>query len=209
MRFERILPRLISAATVALLLAACEEKHPAMTPHTPEIGVVTVQPTTVLVTSELPGRTSAFLDAQVRARVDGIVLRREFTEGGIVKQGQRLYKIDPALFIARLDSAKAQASLASAHALAERYKVLVAANAVSKQDYDNAVVSESEAAAQVASSKADVQTAQINLGYTDVVSPVNGQAGISQVTPGAYVQAAQATLMVTVQQLDPMYVDLT
>ncbi|KND61371.1 Membrane fusion protein of RND family multidrug efflux pump [Candidatus Burkholderia verschuerenii] len=214
MRFERIPTRLITVATAAMLLAACGDKHPAMTPHTPEVGVVTLQTASVPVVSELPGRTSAFLDAQVRARVDGIVLRREFTEGGLVKQGQRLYKIDPAPYIARLEPAKASlakanASLVSARALAERYKVLVAANAVSKQDYDNAVAAQGEALAQVASAKADVQTAQINVGYTDVVSPVTGQVGISQVTPGAYVQAAQATLMVTVQQFDPVYVDLT
>jgi membrane fusion protein, multidrug efflux system len=214
MRFERIPTCVITATAAVMLLAGCGEKHAAMPQHTPEVGVVTLAPTAVPVTSELTGRTSAFLDAQVRARVDGIVLRREFTEGGLVKQGQRLYKIDPAPFIARLDSAKAafakaQASLITAQALAERYKVLVASNAVSKQDYDNAVASEAEAAAQVASAKADVQTAAINLGYTDVTSPVTGQIGISQVTPGAYVQAAQATLMVTVQQLDPMYVDLT
>jgi membrane fusion protein, multidrug efflux system len=214
MRFERIPYRFITATAAAMLLAGCGEKHAAMPQQTPEVGVITLAPTAVPVTSELTGRTSAFLDAQVRARVDGIVQRREFTEGSLVKQGQRLYKIDPAPYIARLDSAKAtlakaQASLITAQALAERYKVLVASNAVSKQDYDNAVASEAEAVAQVASAKADVQTAQINLGYTDVTSPVSGQIGISQVTPGAYVQAAQATLMATVQQLDPMYVDLT
>jgi membrane fusion protein, multidrug efflux system len=214
MRFERIPSRLILAAAAAMLLAACGDKHPVMPQHTPVVGVVTLAPAPVPVVSELPGRTSAFLDAQVRARVDGIVLRREFTEGGAVKQGQRLYTIDPAPYIAKLESAKAslekaRASLASARALAERYTVLVASNAVSKQDYDNAVASAGEAAAQVASARADVQTAQINLDYTNVVSPVSGQAGISQVTPGAYVQASAATLMVTVQQLDSMYVDLT
>ncbi|SAL80032.1 HlyD family secretion protein [Caballeronia peredens] len=206
--------RFIGVTTVALLAAACGEKPPAMTPHTPEVGVVTLEPAAVPVTTELTGRTSAFLDAQVRARVDGIVLRREFTEGGAVKAGQRLYKIDPAPFIAQLNNAKAsyakaQANLISTTAQAERYKVLVASNAVSKQDYDNAVASQGQAQADVASAKAAIDTAQINLGYTDVTSPVTGQAGISQVTPGAYVQAAQATLMVTVQQLDPMYVDLT
>jgi membrane fusion protein, multidrug efflux system len=214
MRIERIPTRLILSATAAMLLAACGEKHAQMPQHTPEVGVITLETTAVPVVSELPGRTSAFLDAQVRARVDGIVLRREFTEGSVVRQGQRLYKIDPAPYIARLDSAKAslakaQASLASARALAERYKVLVASNAVSKQDFDNAVASEGQAAAAVAAAKADVQTAQINLGYTDVTAPVAGVTGISQVTPGAYVQAAQATLMVTVQQNEQVYVDLT
>ncbi len=214
MRVERVPFRLISAATAAVLLAACGPKQSAPPQQTPEVGVVTVQPTTVPVVTELPGRTNAFLVAQVRARVDGIVLRREFTEGSEVKAGQRLYKIDPAPYIAQLNSAKAtlakaQANLVSVTAQASRYKVLVAANAVSKQDYDNAVASEGQAAADVASGKAAVDTAQINVGYTDVVSPVSGQVGISQVTPGAYVQASAATLMSTVQELDPMYVDLT
>jgi membrane fusion protein (multidrug efflux system) len=131
-----------------------------------------------------------------------------------VKAGQRLYKIDPAPYIATLNNAKAtlakaQANLASVTAQANRYKVLVAANAVSKQDYDNAVASEGQAVADVAAGKAAVDTAQINLGYTDVTSPVTGQIGVSQVTPGAYVQASAATLLATVQQLDPVYVDLT
>ncbi|MFM0175931.1 efflux RND transporter periplasmic adaptor subunit [Paraburkholderia sediminicola] len=214
MRVERVPFRLISAATAAVLLAACGPKQSAPPQQTPEVGVVTVQPTAVPVVTELPGRTSAFLVAQVRARVDGIVLRREFTEGSQVKAGQRLYKIDPAPYIATLNNAKAtlakaQANLASVTAQANRYKVLVAANAVSKQDYDNAVASQGQAVADVASGKAAVDTAQINLGYTDVVSPVSGQVGISQVTPGAYVQASAATLMATVQTLDPVYVDLT
>ncbi|WNC90421.1 efflux RND transporter periplasmic adaptor subunit [Paraburkholderia sp. FT54] len=214
MRVERIPFRLISAATAAVLLAACGPKQSAPPQQTPEVGVVTVQPTAVPVVTELPGRTSAFLVAQVRARVDGIVLRREFTEGSQVKAGQRLYKIDPAPYIATLNNAKAtlakaQANLVSTTAQANRFKVLVAANAVSKQDYDNAVASQGQAAADVAAGKAAVDTAQINLGYTDVVSPVSGQVGISQVTPGAYVQASAATLMATVQTLDPVYVDLT
>ncbi|NKJ45910.1 efflux transporter periplasmic adaptor subunit [Burkholderia sp. SG-MS1] len=214
MRVERVPFRLISAATAAVLLAACGPKQSAPPPQTPEVGVVTVEPTTVPVVTELPGRTSAFLVAQVRARVDGIVLRREFTEGSQVKAGQRLYKIDPAPYIATLNNAKAtlakaQANLVSTTAQANRYKVLVAANAVSKQDYDNAVAAQGQAAADVAAGKAAVDTAQINLGYTDVTSPVTGQIGVSQVTPGAFVQASAATLLATVQQLDPVYVDLT
>jgi len=214
MRVERVPYRLITAATAAVFLAACGKKESAPPPQTPEVGVVTVQPQAVPVFTDLPGRTSAFLVAQVRARVDGIVLRREFTEGTDVKAGQRLYKIDPAPYIAALNSAKAtlakaQANLVTQNALVARYKVLVAANAVSKQDYDNAVATQGQAAADVAAGKAAVDTAQINLGYTDVVSPITGRVGISQVTPGAYVQASQATLMSTVQQLDPVYVDLT
>jgi membrane fusion protein (multidrug efflux system) len=214
MRVERVSFRLICAATVAVILAACGQKQSAPPPQTPEVGVITIQPTIVPVVSELPGRTSAFLVAQVRARVDGIVLRREFTEGADVKAGQRLYKIDPAPYIAALNTAKAalakaQANVATQNALAARYKILVAANAVSKQDYDNAVASQGQAVADVASGKAAVDTAQINLGYTDVVSPITGRIGVSQVTPGAYVQASAATLLSTVQQLDPVYVDLT
>jgi len=214
MRVERVPFRLISVATAAIVLAACGQKQSAPPPQVPEVGVITVQPTPVPVVSELPGRTSAYLVAQVRSRVDGIVLRREFTEGTMVKAGQRLYKIDPAPYIAALNNAKAslasaQANLVSTTAQANRYKVLVAANAVSKQDYDNAVAAEGVARASVDSGKAAVDTAQINLGYTDVTSPISGQVGISQVTPGAYVQASQATLMSTVQQLNPMYVDLT
>ncbi|ONJ06096.1 efflux RND transporter periplasmic adaptor subunit [Burkholderia cenocepacia] len=214
MRVERVPYRLITVATAAVFLAACGKKESAPPPQTPEVGVVTVQPQSVPVFTDLPGRTSAFLVAQVRARVDGIVLRREFTEGTDVKAGQRLYKIDPAPYIAALNSAKAtlakaQANLVTQNALVARYKVLVAANAVSKQDYDNAVATQGQAAADVAAGKAAVDTAQINLGYTDVVSPITGRVGISQVTPGAYVQASQATLMSTVQQLDPVYVDLT
>ncbi|MEN2474631.1 efflux RND transporter periplasmic adaptor subunit [Burkholderia sp. GS2Y] len=214
MRVERVPYRLITVAAAAVFLAACGKKESAPPPQTPEVGVVTVQPQSVPVFTELPGRTSAFLVAQVRARVDGIVLRREFTEGTDVKAGQRLYKIDPAPYVAALNSAKAtlakaQANLVTQNALVARYKVLVAANAVSKQDYDNAVATQGQAAADVAAGKAAVDTAQINLGYTDVVSPITGRVGISQVTPGAYVQASQATLMSTVQQLDPVYVDLT
>ncbi|MEX3979567.1 efflux RND transporter periplasmic adaptor subunit [Paraburkholderia sp. EG287A] len=214
MRVERVPFRLISVATAAIVLAACGQKQSAPPPQTPEVGIVTLQPTAVPVVSELPGRTSAYLVAQVRARVDGIVLRREFTEGALVKAGQRLYKIDPAPYIAALNNAKAtlakaQANLVTQNALVSRYKVLVQANAVSKQDYDNAVAAQGQAVADVAAGKAAVDTAQINLGYTDVTSPVSGQVGISQVTPGAYVQASAATLMSTVQQLDPMYVDVT
>jgi membrane fusion protein (multidrug efflux system) len=214
MRVERVPFRLISAATAAVFLAACGPKQSAPPQQTPEVGVITVQPTAVPVTSELPGRTSAYLVAEVRARVDGIVLRREFTEGSEVKAGQRLYKIDPAPYIATLNNAKAslakaQANLASTSAQAARYKVLVAANAVSRQDYDNAVAAEGQAAADVAAGKAAIETAQINLGYTDVTSPITGRIGKSAVTPGAYVQASQATLLSTVQQLDPVYVDVT
>lgn len=204
--------RVLSTLAVVVLVG-CNAKQAPPAPQPPEVTVVTVNRGSVPVTTELPGRTSAYLVAQVRARVDGIVLKRTFTEGGEVSANQRLYQIDPAPYRAMLDTAlatlqKAQANLASTTALAERYKVLVAGNAVSKQDYDNAVATQGQAAADLATGKAAVETAKINLGYTDVVSPISGVTGPSLVTQGAYVQASAATLLSTVQQIDPIYVDL-
>jgi membrane fusion protein (multidrug efflux system) len=206
----------LAAVSVSLVLAACGQARPASTTTSPpaQVSVVTVHRSSVPITIDLPGRTSPYLVAQVRARVDGIVLKRDFKEGGDVKAGERLYQIDPAPYVAALNSAKAalqkaQANLASTTALVERYKVLVSANAVSKQDYDNAVAGEGQAAADVATGKAMVATAQINLDYTSVVSPIVGRSGPSLVTQGAYVQTSAATLLTTVQQIDPIYVDLT
>ena len=193
--------------------AACKAQAPAAAPSIQKVTVVTVHRQDVPVVIELPGRTTAFLTAQVRARVDGIVLQRSYKEGGDVTAGQQLYQIDSRPYIAQLQSAKAslqkaQATLASARALAERYKVLVDANAVTQQDYDNAVAARAQAEAEVATGRASVALAQLNLGYTRVVSPIAGRSGLSQVTQGAYVQAGAATLMTTVQQIDRVYVDL-
>jgi len=205
----------IAQALAAMVLTGCGVANPAPASSTPpEVTVVTVHRGTVPIATELPGRTSAYLVAQVRARVDGIVLKREFKEGGEVKAGQRLYQIDPAPYVAALNSAtaslqKAEANLASTTAQADRYKVLVGENAVSKQDYDNAVAAQAQAAADVGTGKAAVAMAQINLGYTNVMSPITGRSGLSLVTEGAYVQASAATLMTTIQQIDPVYVDLT
>ncbi len=203
------------AATLAVLsLAGCgPAKHVSSKPPPPEVTVVTVKRSSVPVAVELPGRTSAYLIAQVRARVDGIVQKRSFQEGADVKANQPLYQIDPAPYRAALSSAeaalqKAQANLAMTTAQADRYKVLIAGNAISKQAYDNAVAAQRQAAADVAAGKAAVAIAQLNLGYTDVVSPIAGRSGISQVTQGAYVQGSAATLLTTVQQIDPIYVDL-
>src|SRR5258706_290353 len=204
----------IALASMPVLLGACVQAKQSPAPaQAPEVTVVAVHKQAVPVTTELPGRTSPYLVAQVRARVDGIVLKRGFTEGGDVKANQPLYQIDPAPYRAALDSAKAaaqkaQANLASTSALAERYKILLAGNGVSRQDYDNAVAAQGQAAADLAAAKALVQQATINLGYTSVVSPIAGRIGVSQVTPGAYVQASAATLLTSVQQLDPIYVDL-
>jgi membrane fusion protein (multidrug efflux system) len=205
----------IAVASSAAMLQACEPAKPAETTTPPApVSVVTVHRSTVPITIDLPGRTSPYLVAQVRARVDGIVQKREFTEGGDVKAGQRLYQIDPAPYVAALDSAnaalqKAQANLVSTAAQVERFKTLLPINAISKQDYDNAVSAQGQAAADVAAGKAQVEAARINLGYTNVVSPITGRTGPSLVTQGAYVQLSAATLMTTTQQIDPIYVDLT
>lgn len=208
----------IAATSLALLgslgLSACGEKKEAPAPAPPpEVAVVTVHHTNVPLSIELPGRTSAFKVAQVRARVDGIVQKRTFEEGADVKEGQELYLIDPAPFRAALASAEAtlqknQATLATNKAQLDRYKVLVGQNAVSKQAFDNAVAAQGQAEADVAAAKAAVTTAKINLGYTSVTSPITGLSAISQVTQGAYVQGSAATLMTTVQQIDPIYVDV-
>lgn len=199
---------------IAIALAACNRSPPpAPPPKPPQVTVVAARRASVPVIVELPGRTNPYRVAQVRARVDGIVLKRDFREGADVKEGQRLFKIDPEPYIADLESAqatlgKAQATLVALRAQAGRYKDLVATRAVSQQDYDNATSSEGSALADVASGKAAVHTARINLGYTDVAAPITGRVGISAVTEGAYVQATLATLMTTIQQIDPIYVDL-
>ena len=178
-----------------------------------EVGVYTLKTEPVLLTRMLPARTSAFRMAEVRARVSGVVLKRLFEEGALVKEGQQLYQIDDAPYIVALESARAtlaraQASLATAQAQADRFAELVKSNAVSKQDYDNAVAQAKASVADVAAASAAVDNAQINLSYTKVYSPITGRIGASQVTEGAYVQAATATLLATVQQLDPLYVDI-
>ncbi len=200
------------SATSAVL--ACGKPAPATQAQGPvEVGVVTLAPAAVALTRELPGRVSPYRVAEVRARVNGIVTKRLFVEGSDVKAGQQLFRIDPAPYRAALASAQAQlaraeASVASARLQAQRYAELVEARAVSKQEFDNAVASQKAYEADVAAGRAAVDTAAINLGYTSVVSPVSGRIGRSAVTEGAYVQAGQATLLATVQQLDPSYVDV-
>jgi len=206
--------RAASGALAAVLLGACSGKPAPPAPEPPQVTVVTVHRSRVPVSVELPGRTSAYRVAEVRARVDGIVQKREFGEGDPVGQGQRLYRIDPAPYLAALGGAnaalqKALANLAATKAQSERYRALVAQNLISRQDYDNAVSTLGQAEADVAAARAAVALARINLGYTDVVSPISGRTGVSAVTEGAYVQASAATLMDTVQQIDPIYVDLT
>ncbi|AUL47913.1 efflux transporter periplasmic adaptor subunit [Bordetella trematum] len=201
------------AVTLGLLLTACG-KEPQMNPGMPQVAVITVQPQKASVISELPGRVDAVRDAQIRARVTGIVQKIQFQQGGDVKENQVLFKIDPAPYKAAYDQAsaqlkQAQADLFSAKLLAERYAPLVKANAVSKQEYDNALAAYRQADAAVTAAKAAQTAAQINLGYTEVTSPITGRIGRPLVTEGALVEATSATQMATVQQLDPVYVDFT
>ena len=181
---------------------------------TPEVGVVTIASESVALTTELPGRIDPVRVAQVRARVDGVVLHREFREGADVKAGEKLYQIDAAPFQAAYDSAsanlaKVEANLKQAQQLADRYQPLVGINAVSKQDNDNAVSAVAQASAEVLAAKAALETATINLGYTKVTSPIDGRIGAALVTEGALVSQAAATQMAVVQQLDPIYCDFT
>ncbi|WP_312520291.1 efflux RND transporter periplasmic adaptor subunit [Massilia sp.] len=201
------------AALAALLLTACGSDPKPAAPAVPEVSVLTMRPSNVPLNIELPGRTSPFLLAEVRARVDGIVQERRFVEGADVRKGQQLYLIDPAPYRTVLASAeaqlqRAQATLRSNAALLNRNRVLVRENAVSKQEFENAEAAQLEAAAEVAAAKAAVESARINLGYTSVTAPITGRSSVSAVTQGAYVQGGSATLLTTIQQIDPMYVDL-
>jgi membrane fusion protein (multidrug efflux system) len=208
---------LILVAILAGALAGCgkeDKKDQAGPPPKPEVEVVVLHAQPVSLTTELPGRTSAFRVAEVRPQVNGVVLKRLFTEGEMVKEGQQLYQIDPAYYQAALASAQAtllhaEASVAVAQATVDRYRPLVAASAVSKQDLDNAVATLKEAQADVASAQAAIKTAEVNLAYTKVVSPISGRTGRSSVTEGALVTANQTASLVTVTQLDPIYVDVT
>jgi membrane fusion protein (multidrug efflux system) len=179
-----------------------------------EVGVLNIVPTSITLTQDLPGRISAFRMAEVRARVNGIVLKRDFTEGGEVTEAQVLYEIDPAPYQARSTAHSAhlrapKPTATTARLKEERYQQLLATRAISKQDYDDALANRRTYDADVLTGQAAVQTARINLDYTKVTSPLTGRIGISQVTEGAYVQASAATLLATVQQLDRVYVDVT
>jgi membrane fusion protein, multidrug efflux system len=204
------------AASASLVVLGCEinaKQAPAPAPK-PTVTVVTLHPRPVSLTTELPGRVSAYRIAEVRPQVSGVLLRRLFTEGDRVTQGQQLYQIDPAPYQASL--ASAQATLAHARAAVvvdeltvERDKALAEAHAVSRQDYDNAVAKLQQDEADVASAEAAVRTAEINLAYTKVYSPISGRTGRSSVTEGALVTANQSASLVTITQLDPIYVDVT
>ena len=180
----------------------------------PEVGYVVVQPRPVTLTSELPGRTSAYETSEVRPQVDGLVLARLFEEGDQVRAGQPLYRIDPQPYEAAAASSRAaltraQAAISSSAALARRYGELVKINAIARQEYKNAQTAAQQSRADVAAQQAALRTAQISLGRTTVRAPISGRIGRSVYTTGALVTAAQANPLTTIQRLDPIYVDVS
>jgi membrane fusion protein, multidrug efflux system len=203
----------LAAAPMAALVA-CGKPAPPPAPPPPRVGYVVVQAQPVALTTELPGRVTAYVTADVRPQVNGIITERLFTEGGDVAKGQALYRIDPKPYQAALDQAKAQlanaqANVVTARLQAQRYADLVKINAISRQDNDNAQAAYGQAAANVQQYRAAVEAAQINLGYTTVRAPVSGRIGRSLVTIGALATSGQTTALATIQALDPIYVDVT
>jgi len=196
-----------------LVLTACKRQPNATPPPPPEVATVTVTRQQILLTTELPGRTSPYRIAEIRPQVNGLILKRLFTEGADVKEGQELYQIDPAPFQAALDNAKAalgrvEANLPAVKSRANRYKEALADKAVSQQDFDDANAALNQSEADINYYKAMVETARINLNYAHVVSPISGRIGTSTVTDGAIVTAYQPVALATIQQLDPIYVDV-
>ena len=184
---------------ILILTGACKPATQTVAPPTPEVAVVTVAPQPVTLTTELPGRAAPFLIAEIRPQVNGLIQKRLFTEGADVKAGDVLYQIDPAPFQAALD--KAQANQTALRLRAERVKAALGSKAVSQQDFDD-----SDAALKQA--EADLETVRINLGYTKITAPITGRIGKSSVTDGAIVTAYQPMPLATIQQLDPIYVDV-
>lgn len=198
----------------SVIITACDNKPAVKTAMEPEVGVVTLAPSSVNIKSELPGRALAFEIAEIRPQVGGIIIKRNFVEGDKVSKGESLYQIDPAPLQARLDSAKgalakAQATANNVRLTLNRQSGLIKSNYVSRQDYDTTRSQLNEAQANVAVAKADLEQATINLRYANVTSPIDGISGKSSVTVGALVTANQENALVTVQRLDPIYVDLT
>jgi len=196
------------------MLAGCGEKPKGGQRPKTEVAIVTVSPERLALTNELPGRLEANRVAQVRARVPGIILKREFREGSEVKAGQVLFRIDPATYQAALNSARAslaraEANLNQATLKLDRYAPLVKINAISKQEYDDANALKLQAAADVAAAKAAVTTASLNLGYATVTAPISGRIGRAMVTEGALVGQGEATQLALIQQIDLLYLNLT
>ncbi|VWX60016.1 multidrug efflux system [Burkholderiales bacterium 8X] len=215
----------VFAAALLVVLAGCGKGQPtaaggapggagAAPPPPPEVGVIVAKASNVGLVTELPGRLEASRIAQVRARAAGILQERLFREGSDVKAGQPLFRIDAAPYTAAAQSAqaslaRAEANAVQAKALAERYKPLVEANAVSKQEYLNAVAAQKTAEADVAVGRASVQTARINLGYASVTAPISGRIGRALVTEGALVGQGETTQLAVIQQINPVYVNFT
>jgi len=205
---------ILMALLGGLLLGGCDGADRSQPPPPlPEVAVITVQPQKVVLTTELPGRTSAFRVAEIRPQVSGLIQRRLFPEGANVKAGQALYQIDPAPFQATLDNAgaslgRAEASLSAVRSRAGRFEELLAVKAVSRQDYDDAAAALKQTEADIEYWKAMVKTARINLGYTRITAPISGRIGKSSVTDGALVTAYQPVVLATIQQMDPLYVDV-
>jgi len=198
----------------ALLLAACSKSSAPPAPPPPEVAVITVSAQPIVNVIELPGRLQAIRTAEVRARVDGIVERRLYTEGTDVRAGQPLFAIDPRELRAKLSAAeaalaRAEATAANAQQDVTRYKGLVAQQALSQQEYDAAVARLRTAEADVAQSRAQIAAARLNLGYTTVTAPIAGRAGRAMVTEGALVSGAAATLLTTIEQMDPIYANFS
>ncbi|ELO8769802.1 multidrug efflux RND transporter periplasmic adaptor subunit AcrA [Salmonella enterica] len=199
----------------SLALTGCDDKQDQQGgQQMPEVGVVTLKTEPLQITTELPGRTVAYRIAEVRPQVSGIILKRNFVEGSDIEAGVSLYQIDPATYQATYDSAKgdlakAQAAANIAELTVKRYQKLLGTQYISKQEYDQTLADAQQATAAVVAAKAAVETARINLAYTKVTSPISGRIGKSSVTEGALVQNGQASALATVQQLDPIYVDVT
>ena len=207
--------RLAAAVLCGLLMAGCqpEQQAASMPPAAPTVSVVTLQPQPVLLTTELPGRTSAYRIAEIRPQVNGLIQKRIFTEGTDVQAGDLLYQIDPAPFRAVLKNAEAalvrsEANLPAIRSRTERYKELLADKAVSQQEYDDVAAALHQLEADIQYGKAIVETARINLAYTRITAPISGRIGRSNVTEGAILTAYQPVALATIQQLDPIYVDV-
>lgn len=208
----RILRPILMLSVAMAALSGCDQTTQVAQQPT-LVSVITVKQEAAQITTELPGRVFATKDAQIRTRVTGIVQKIVFKQGASVNAGDILFLIDPAMYQASYDQAaanlqKAEADAFAQNALAKRYKPLVEANAVSKQEYDNATANDRQAQASVAAAKAALVTASINLGFTKVTSPVSGRIGKALVTEGALVDAASATQMALVQQINPVYIDV-
>ncbi|WP_369934952.1 efflux RND transporter periplasmic adaptor subunit [Xanthomonas tesorieronis] len=212
-RFPVSSSRWLLAGAIAAALAACSSKQPPQPPQA-QVGVQTVSAQRLALDQTLSGRTVAYMSSEVRPQVGGILRKRLFTEGQDVEAGQVLYEIDPASYQAAYDAAKgdlaqAEAAVLSARPKAQRYQTLVALDAVSKQDGDDAVATLRSNEAAVVAAKASLQTARINLDYTRITAPIDGRIGTSSYTPGTLVSAGQSDVLATINQLDPMYVDVT